>query len=56
MQPKLSTMNVDRYRDVPGATVIFPKSGVYKLELTGTPKPGAKFKPFQFAYEVTVTE
>ena len=56
MQPTLSAMNVDRYRNVPGATVIFPKSGVYELKLTGTPKAGAKFKPFQFAYEVTVTE
>ena len=56
MQPILSTMNVDRYRNVPGATIIFPKSGVYELKLTGTPKAGTKFKPFQFAYEVTVTE
>ena len=56
MQPILSAVNVDRYRNVPGATVIFPKSGVYKLELTGTPKAGAKFKPFQFAYEVTVSD
>ena len=56
MQPTLSAMNVDRYRNVPGATIIFPKSGVYQLKLTGTAKPGAKFKPFQFAYVVTVTE
>ena len=56
MQPTLSAINADRYRNVPGATIIFPKSGVYELKLTGTAKAGAKFKPFQFAYEVTVTE
>ena len=56
MEPTLGAINVDRYRNVPGATITFPKSGVYQLKLTGTAKPGTKFKPFEFAYEVTVTE
>ena len=54
MQPALSAINVDRYQNMPGAKIVFPKSGVYELELTGTAKADAKFKPFQFTYEVTV--
>ena len=56
MQPTLNAINADRYQNIPGATITFPKAGVYELELTGTAKSGAKFKPFQFSYEVTVAK
>lgn len=56
MKPALSAMNIERYQNLPGATIVFPKSGVYELELTGTAKSGANFKPFQFSYQVTVTK
>jgi hypothetical protein len=53
-QPPLSSLNVERYSGIPQATITFPKAGLYALELTGTAKPGADFKPFRFSYQVTV--
>ncbi|NJL42275.1 MAG: hypothetical protein HC935_00395 [Pseudanabaena sp. SU_2_4] len=32
----------------------FPQIGVYKLELSGSPKPSAKFAPFSLSYKVVV--
>jgi hypothetical protein len=54
MKPTLSALNVERYKGVPGTIITFPKPGTYELELTGTAKPGANFKPFQFSYQVIV--
>ena len=47
--------NTEQYQDIPGAEIIFPKVGIYDLEMTGSAKDGKSFKPFKFNYFVTVT-
>jgi hypothetical protein len=54
MKPALSSLNVERYKGVPQATITFPKPGLYELELKGTSQPGSTFKPFTLNYQVTV--
>ena len=54
LKPALKTVNVDRYRGIIGATIAFPKAGQYELELSGTAKAPATFKPFTLSYTVTV--
>lgn len=54
MEPILKPVSTDQYRGIPGADIIFPKAGNYELELSGTPKGGASFSPFNLTYEVTV--
>ncbi len=55
-KPVLNTLNVEKYKGIPSATITFPKAGIYELELTATPKSGANFKAFTASYEVTVTQ
>ncbi|MGI0492254.1 hypothetical protein ACN4EG_10595 [Alkalinema pantanalense CENA528] len=52
--PTLKALSPERYSSVPGADVIFPKAGLYRLELKGQPKTGEDFNTFQVSYEVTV--
>ncbi|WP_425216233.1 hypothetical protein [Tumidithrix helvetica] len=52
--PTLKPVSVERYRGIPGATVIFPRIGRYELKLSGSPKAGGDFSPFVLTYEVTV--
>lgn len=54
IKPTLNKLDVERYKDVPAATITFPKAGMYELKLTGTAKPGANFQPFSLSYRVTV--
>jgi len=54
LQPPLKPVSAEGYQGIPGAEIVFPKPGAYQLELSGTPKAGASFKPFQLNYEVTV--
>ena len=54
MRPKLHPVSADQYQGIPGADIVFPRAGLYELELSGTPKNGASFKPFELSYEVTV--
>jgi hypothetical protein len=54
LEPVLKPISTAQYRNVPGADIAFPKSGAYALEISGTPKAGAKFQPFELSYEVTV--
>lgn len=54
LEPPLKTISKERYQGIPSAEIVFPKAGVYQLELSGTPKAGATFKPFELSYEVTV--
>ncbi len=54
LEPVLKPISTAQYQNVPGADITFPKSGEYELELSGTPKTGAKFQPFELSYEVTV--
>jgi hypothetical protein len=54
LQPPLKAMSSEGYRNIPGAEIVFPKPGSYQVELKGTPKAGASFKPFQLNFNVTV--
>ena len=54
LEPALKAISAEQYQGIPGAEVIFPKIGIYKLELSGTPGPGANFQPFKINYTVTV--
>ena len=54
MQPPLKAISAERYKSLPGANIVFPKAGIYELELSGTAKNKANFKPFKLTYTVTV--
>lgn len=54
LQPPLKAMSSEGYKSIPGAEIVFPKPGSYQVELKGTPKAGASFKPFQLNFNVTV--
>ena len=54
LKPTLHNVSTKQYKSIPGAEIIFPKVGAYELELRGTPKSGASFKPFELSYNVTV--
>ena len=54
MQPPLKAISAERYKGIPGADIVFPKAGTYELELSGTAKNPANFKPFKLTYTVTV--
>lgn len=54
MNPALKPVSAERYQGIPGAEIVFPKPGAYELQLSGTPKAGASFRPFQLTYNVTV--
>lgn len=54
MQPELKPISAERYREIPGTEIIFPRVGSYELELTGTAKNGAEFNPFTLTYTVNV--
>ncbi|EGJ34681.1 hypothetical protein LYNGBM3L_12900 [Moorena producens 3L] len=55
LEPQLKAISAEKYLGIPGADLVFPKAGVYELVLSGTPKSGASFKPFEIKYDVTVT-
>ncbi len=54
LQPQLSAINVEKYQEIPGADITFPKAGSYELEIVGTPKDNASFSPFELSYTVNV--
>lgn len=54
LTPSLKAVTAEKYRGIPGAEIVFPKPGAYQVELKGTPKAGANFKPFQLDFDVTV--
>jgi len=55
LQPPLKTISAEDYQGIPGADIVFPQAGAYELELSGTPKSGANFQPFQLKYTVNVS-
>jgi len=55
INPPLKPISAEDYQGIPGAEIVFPKAGAYDLELRGTPKAGANFKPFSLTYTVTVS-
>ena len=54
MQPPLKAVSAEKYQGIPGADIVFPKAGIYELELSGIPQNQANFKPFKLTYTVTV--
>jgi hypothetical protein len=54
--PALSGIDVEKYREIPGATVTFPAVGLYAVVLSGKAKAGSKlaFEAFKLNYDVTV--
>ncbi|EFA69682.1 hypothetical protein [Cylindrospermopsis raciborskii] len=54
LEPPLKPMNVERYEGIPGAEITFPKPGVYELQLTGKPRTGENWQPFELKFEVMV--
>ncbi len=55
MNPTLQGIDTEQYQDIPGAEIVFPKAGIYELEIVGSAKDGKSFQPFKFSYSVTVT-
>lgn len=55
LQPALTSIDAERYQGIPGSEVTFPQSGLYIMALSGTPKAGANFQPFELTYPITVT-
>ncbi|MGF1492213.1 MAG: hypothetical protein ACFBSC_07140 [Microcoleaceae cyanobacterium] len=54
LTPSLKPISAEKYQGIPGATVTFPRTGRYTLEISGKPKGEISFKPFEFTYSVTV--
>lgn len=53
LQPELMPLNVEKYREIPGAEITFPQAGAYELEISGTAKDDS-FSPFELSYTVNV--
>jgi hypothetical protein len=54
LTPPLKAVSAERYQGIPGAEIQFPNPGAYQLQLSGTPKAGGNFQPFELSFEVTV--
>ena len=53
LNPELFALDVEKYRDIPGAEVVFPQPGAYEMEISGTAKDNS-FAPFELSYTVNV--
>ncbi|MBE9225035.1 hypothetical protein IQ264_06245 [Phormidium sp. LEGE 05292] len=54
LKPALKPISNSQYQGIPGADLVFPKVGNYEIEISGTPKANANFKPFKLTFPVTV--
>lgn len=54
IEPRLTSIQAERYEGIPGAEITFPKPGVYQLQLSGKPVTEGSFKPFELKFIVTV--
>ena len=54
LEPELKSVNAERYQGIPGAEIIFPKPGIYQLQLIGKPSTAESFRPFELKFQVTV--
>jgi hypothetical protein len=54
IEPRLKSIQAERYQDIPGAEVTFPKPGAYQLLLSGKTAIEGKIKPFELQFLVTV--
>ncbi|MDM3845387.1 MAG: hypothetical protein PT118_21715 [Aphanizomenon gracile PMC644.10] len=54
IEPRLKSIQAERYEGIPGAEITFPKPGAYQLQLSGKPVTEGSFKPFELKFFVTV--
>ena len=54
IMPSLKAITAEQYQGIPGAEIVFPRAGAYDLELRGTAKNGASFRPFILRFTVNV--
>ena len=54
LEPQLSAIDVEKYKDIPGASIVFPQAGAYELVISGTAKDNASFSAFELSYGVNV--
>jgi hypothetical protein len=47
-------VSAERYQGIPGTEMTFPRPGAYQLQLSGKPKDGRSFQPFELKFAVTV--
>ncbi len=52
LEPPLKAISKERYQGIPSAEIVFPQAGAYELKISGAPKAGANFKPFELSYEI----
>jgi hypothetical protein len=52
--PILEAMSPENFQSIPGAEITFPDVGEYRLVLTGRPRAGADFTPFELSYTTVV--
>ncbi|MFM7599887.1 MAG: hypothetical protein ACKO7R_01600 [Pseudanabaena sp.] len=45
---------IERYLGLPSMEVIFPQVGRYELQLSGSPREGADFSPFELTFTTNV--
>jgi hypothetical protein len=55
LQPTIRAINAEGYQGIPGADIVFPKIGLYQLELNCQPKKEGDFRAFELKYDVIVT-
>ncbi|WP_232224282.1 hypothetical protein [Mastigocladopsis repens] len=54
LEPSLQPITAERYQGIPGTEITFPRPGAYQLQLSGKPKDGKNFQPFELKFPVTV--
>ena len=54
LEPQLSAIDVEKYKEIPGAEIIFSQAGAYELVISGTAKDNASFSPFELSYGINV--
>jgi hypothetical protein len=54
LEPTLTAMSPETFQSVPGAAVVFPAVGEYRLVLSGRPRASATFTPFELSYTTVV--
>lgn len=54
IEPPLQPVSVERFQGIPGTQITFPRPGAYQLQLSGKPKDGKSFQPFELKFPITV--
>lgn len=54
LEPALKAISAERYQDIPASEIVFPQAGIYRLQLSGSPRVAGSFQPFELSYQVNV--